>query len=149
MQLLRDEEILVTSNQDKIILTNQRIQLSDKEWGRSYQITIFLENVSSIEMVYKNNPFLLLLAAACLLIGLFASSPAHEIDTSLQNGCFIFSIIFLVFWFYSKNRMVTIASNGGSKLNFRVTGMKTPDAAEFIDKVIAAKAARTKYFLGV
>jgi hypothetical protein len=149
MQLLPNEEILVSSNEDKVILTSQRIYTSDKEWGRSHEITIFLKNVSSIEMLYKSNPLLLVLAATCFLIGLYTSSSGHGSGTALQNGCFVFSIILLVFWFYSKDRIVTIASNGGSRLNFRVAGMKTPEVADFIDKVIAAKAARANYFLGV
>jgi hypothetical protein len=149
MQLLPDEEILVSSNQDKIILTNQRIHLSDSEWGKSYQITIFLENISSIEMLYKSNPLLLVLATVCLLVGLFTTSAGFENNSTLRVGGFMLSIIFLVFWFYSKNRMVTIAPNGGSKLNFRVDGMKTLDVTGFIDKVMQAKAKRAEYFLGV
>ncbi len=62
MQHLPDEEILVTSNQDTIVLTNQRIHMSDKQWGRTYQITIFLENISSIEVLYKSNPLFIIIA---------------------------------------------------------------------------------------
>src|SRR5580658_7309439 len=149
MQPLADEEILVNSNQDKIMLTNQRIHLSDREWGRAHQLTIFLENISSIEMIYKSNPLLVILMGVCLLVGLYASSRGYQSDTILQNGCFIFSVIFLVFWIFSKSRMVTIHSRGGSKLNFRVTGMKTSEVIGFIDKVIAAKAARAKYLARV
>lgn len=147
MQLLADEEIVVSCNQDKIILTNQRIHLSDKDWGRSYLVTIFLENISSIEMLYKSNPILLVLAAICFLVGILAMSTGYGNEATFQVGSFMVSVIFLVFWLYSKDRVVTIASNGGSKLNFRVDGMKTPDVAEFIDKVIEAKSARAKYFL--
>jgi hypothetical protein len=96
MQLLPNEEILVSSNQDKVILTNQRIHLSDSEWGKSYQITIFLEDISSIEMLYKSNPLLLVLAAVCFLVGLFTPSPGYENNGTLRVGGFMLSIILLV-----------------------------------------------------
>jgi hypothetical protein len=149
MQLLSDEEILVSSNENRVVLTNLRIQRSTKDWGRSHQITIFLENISSIEMLYRSNPLLLVLTGFFFLVGLMTSSAGYENDATLRFGGFILSIIFLGLWFYSKSRLVTIASNRGSKLNFRVDGMKTPDVLEFIDKVMQAKAARARYLFGV
>jgi hypothetical protein len=149
MELLPDEEVLVSSNEDRVILTNQRIHQSVKDCGRANQITIFLENISSVEMLYKSNPLLLVLAGFFFLAGLIASSAGYENYGSLWFGGFILSIIFLVFWFYSKNRLVTIASNGGSKMNFQVNGMKTSDVVEFVNKVIRAKARRAEYFVGV
>jgi hypothetical protein len=149
MQLLSDEEILVSSNQDKIILTNQRIHQSDKQWGRSYQITLFLENISSIEALYKSNLILLVLAVVTFLAGLFAPAEGYMNDGTIRFGCFMFSIIFLAFWFYSKQQTVTIASNGGSKLNINVEKMSSASVVEFVDKVMAAKAERAEYLIRV
>lgn len=46
MYLLTNEIEILSSNENKVILTNQRIHLEDKEWGHSYNITIFLEDIS-------------------------------------------------------------------------------------------------------
>lgn len=145
MQLLPDEEILVTSNEDMIILTSRRIQLSSKEWGKSYQITIFLENISSIEVLYKSIPLFLVIAGFCFLIGLLTLSQAQTNGATLPFGSFIVGIIFLIVWLYSRNHQVSIASNGGGKINFRVDNMKALAVADFIDKVILAKAKRVQY----
>ena len=142
MQLLPNEERLVSSNQDKVVLTNQRINLSDKEWGRSYQITIFLENISSIENLYKSNVIFVLLAAVSFLVGIMTLSEVRGDNGTLTFGSFVAAIFFLILWFSSRRHVVTIASNGGGKLNFTVDGMTAGQVEDFIDKVQAAQAKR-------
>ena len=140
MQLFPNEEILVTSNQDKIVLTSQRVHLNDKEWGRSYRISLFLENISSIENVYKSNPVFLVMAALGLIVGLVTVDRTYE--GGLAFGAFAVAVIFLVLWLNSRRHMVTISSNGGAKLNFLVKGMDEEQVQDFVDKVQAAKAGR-------
>jgi hypothetical protein len=140
MQLFPDEEILVTSNQDKIVLTSQRVHLNDKEWGRSYQITLFLENISSIENVYKSNPVLLVIAALGLIAGLVTVDRAYEGGLAFVG--FTVAVIFLLIWLNSRRHVVTISSNGGAKFNFLVERMDEAQVRDFVDKVQAAKAGR-------
>jgi hypothetical protein len=140
MQLLSDEELLVSSNQDRVILTSQRVHLNDKEWGRSYKITLFLENISSIENVYKSNPVLLVIAALGLIVGLLTVDRAYE--GGLAFGAFTVAVIFFLLWLNSRRHVVTIASNRGAKLNFLVEGMGEAQVQDFVDKVQAAKAGR-------
>ena len=140
MQLLPNEEGLVTSNQDRIILTNQRIHQTAKQWGRSYQITIFLENISSTENVYKSNPLYLAVSALGLVIGMTTYDRAF--DGNLAYGAFVIAVVFLLLWVNSRRHAVTISSNGGAKLNFLVEGMADEQVQDFIQKVEAAKAAR-------
>jgi hypothetical protein len=140
MQLLPDEELLVTSNQDKVILTNQRVHLADKEWGRSYQITIFLENISSIENVYRSNPLLLVIAVLGLGVALVTYNRTY--DGALTIGGFAAGVIFLLLWLNSRRHMVTISSNGGGKLNLPIDGMSEAAVQDFVDKVEAAKGGR-------
>ena len=71
MKLLPNEEKLITSNEDKIVLTNHRIQMTDSFWGQSFTISIFLEDISSIEIKYKSNILLLILGAICVLGGFY------------------------------------------------------------------------------
>jgi hypothetical protein len=144
MQLLPNEERLVSSNQDKVLLTNQRISLSDKEWGRFYHITIFLENISSIENLYQSNPLFAVLSGLSFLIGLMMLGQGRDTNGTPIFGAFIVAVIFLLIWLNSKRQVVTIASLGGTKLNFRVTGMSADQIGGFIDKVLAAQAARVR-----
>jgi hypothetical protein len=144
MQLLPDEQLLVASNQDRIILTSQRIHLTDKEWGRSYKITFFLENISSIENVYKSNPGLLLIGALGLVVGIATIN--REYQSGLAFGGFTVAVVFLLVWLNSRRHVVTISSKGGGKLNFLVERMGEAEVQDFIDKVQAAKANRMKQF---
>jgi hypothetical protein len=144
MQLLVNEERLVSSNQDKVLLTTQRISLSDKEWGRSYQITILLENISSIENLYQSNPLFAVLSGFSLLVGIIILGQGRDSNGTLVFGCFGIAFILLIIWLNSKRQVVTIASMGGAKLNFRVAGMSADQIEGFIDKVLAAQATRVK-----
>lgn len=84
MHLLSEEQEILTSNGNKIILTDRRIQLTDRVWGKSYQITLFLEDISSIENLYKNNIFYLALAIISLLVGVI--SIGNERASQLMVG---------------------------------------------------------------
>lgn len=146
MQLLPTEEILVSSNSDKIILTNRRVHLSNKEWGHTYQITIFLKNISSVEILHKSNPVYLVLAAAGFLFGILALQSNNGNATASFGGIMI-AIVFLILWFSSQSQVIIIASNGGSKITFPINRLKTTQAEEFIDRVMLAKSNTEGYIL--
>jgi hypothetical protein len=112
MQLLPNEQRLVSSNEDKIVLTNQRLHLCDKEWGRSYQVTMFLENIRSVERLYKSNPILLVIAIACAVIGFFSSFQAAPsiFQSNHQYWIFAVGILFLAGWLMSRHQVVTFIS---------------------------------------
>jgi hypothetical protein len=50
MKKLENENVILTSNNDKVILTDHRIHMKVKDWGIDYSIGIFLEDISSIEV---------------------------------------------------------------------------------------------------
>lgn len=140
MQLLSNEETLVTSESERLILTNQRIRLKDKQWGRSHTVIIFLEDISSIENLYKSNILYLVLAGIGLLVGVIALDDRY--NSNIRNGAFIAGIVFVLLWLNSRKHVVTISSDGGAKLNFFVEGMGETEVEEFLDNVSSAKAAR-------
>ena len=111
MQLFPNEEILETSNQDKIVLTSQRVNLNDKEWSRSSQVTLFLENISFVENIYKCNSVLLVIVALGLIVRLVTVDGAFE--RGLAIGEFALAVIFLLLWLIPQRQVVTISYNGG------------------------------------
>jgi hypothetical protein len=141
MKLLPNEEKLVSSNDDKIVLTNHRIQMTDSVWGQSYTISISLENISSIEIKYKSNIILLVLGALSVLAGLYAASENRDSDSML--GGIALGLGFFALWWFTRKHIVSISSNGGSSLDFMVQGMGEERIADFIYKVSLAKQART------
>jgi hypothetical protein len=142
MQLLPNEETLVTSESERLILTTRRIRLKDKQWGRSHTVIIFLEDISSIENLYKSNILFLALAACGLFAGVLFFNDGS--NTEIRNGGFIAGILFLLLWLNSRTHVVTISSNGGAKLNFVVEAMGESDVEEFLYNVSLAKAKRVE-----
>ena len=137
MNLLPNEEKLVSSNEDKIILTNHRIHLTDSVWGQSFTISIFLEDISSIEIKYKSTILFIILGVLCILGGFYASA---------QGGSFLGGIflggIFLALWWFTRKHVVSVSSNGGSSLNFIVQGMADEKISDFVHKISVAKQTR-------
>ncbi|MFT6982506.1 MAG: hypothetical protein ACJAUD_001273 [Crocinitomicaceae bacterium] len=141
MKLLPDENILVTSNADKIILTTYRIQMMDKSMGQSYTISMFLENISSIEIKYKSNIILLILAVLALIGGGLAGQ-----QQSGPNNLFVAGLVagatFLIIWWLTRKHIISITPDGGSSLDFMVQGMKEQQIKDFVYNVSLAKQNR-------
>lgn len=138
MNLLSGERLLVSSNDDKIILTDQRIHMRDK----TYQITIFLEDISSIEHLYRNNIYYLLLAMLSFLLSIISIGSSAGIPAIY--GGFILGGIFLTLWLGSRQRLIKIASKGGGALCFVADNMDEMHIEDFLHKVQEAKSNRLK-----
>lgn len=140
MKLLPNEENLVTSNGDKIILTNHRIQMTDSVWGQSFTVSIFLEDISSIEIKYKSNILLLILGAICVLGGFYMAGQ-HGGNDGMIGGLVLGGIFFAIWWFTRKH-IISISSDGGASLNFMVQGMGDEKINNFVHDVSLAKQKR-------
>src|SRR5436305_14441857 len=114
MNLLSDERLLVSSNDDKIILTDQRIHMTDKIWGKTYQITIFLEDISSIEHLYRNNIFYVVLAMLSFFLAVIGIGSG--VSAAPIYGGLIIGGLFLTLWLGSRQRRIKISSKGGGAL---------------------------------
>jgi len=144
MKLLIHEEEILTANDNKIILTNQRIQMNEKDWGSAYSITIFLEDISSIEIRYNSVITFLILGGVALLVCILAlvSSNAY----SNNQGYVLISLAAALFFFFlywlSKKHVISVCPNGGKPLNFEITQMKEEQIQDFFNKLQAAKGKR-------
>lgn len=133
MQLLPNEEKILTANENKLILTNQRIQLNSKEDSSSQSIVFFLEDIGSVETLYKNDPIFLILAVISGMIG---------IGSSQLIACIIIGLVLLIFWTLSRKKMVTITSNSGRTISIDARHLSAEQIEYFLNKVQAAKAER-------
>lgn len=137
MLLLPGEEELIISNEDKIILTNQRIHMTDKVYGRRYQITIFLEDIGSIQNHYRGDMAYLVPGLVCLFIALI-----NVVNLILLAGDITLGIIFLVLWLNSRRRLITISSKGGKSMSIEVEGMSKDQVDDFLFELQRAKLER-------
>lgn len=147
MMLLSNETELVSSNGRKIILTNQRVHMTDREWGNDYSITIFLEDISSIETRYSGNMLLfgisLVAAAFCFYFYVSGNNDAMAgIHTRSEEISSTAAIVFFLFYWLSRKRIVSITSHGGKALNFEVGSLPEIEIQKFITQVQEAKLQR-------
>ncbi|MEO6289130.1 MAG: hypothetical protein ABIO76_04385 [Ginsengibacter sp.] len=140
MTLLPNEEKLVISNGDKIILTTHRIRLKDRDWYGSYSMDIFLEDISSIETKYKGNVIFLILGCLALSSTLYFSM--REYTSGSLSFNFIAGIVLLVLWWFSRKHLVSITSHGCTSLVFETGKIPREQVENFIYKIQLAKAKR-------
>jgi hypothetical protein len=139
MKLLPGENKLITSDNDSMNLTNYRITKRDEIWGKSYKISIFLEDISSIEVHFKSHIVLLIIGVLMLLAGLGMSIEAGPI---VSVGSIVVGGIFIAIWWFSRKHIVSISSDGGSTLNILAKGMSDSKIDDFITSVQEAKLKR-------
>ena len=136
MNLLPNEIDIDITNNSGIGLTNYRIYKIDKDlWGNSQMISIFLEDISSIEVKYKNYIILLILAVIVVLYGFFES-----------HGDLLYSLglagLLVLIWFVTRKHVISIASNGGAVRDNLIAGIGKDSISKFIDQVSLAKFNR-------
>ncbi len=144
MKKLENEKVILTSNNDKITLTDHRVHMKVKDWGIDYSIGIFLEDISSIEVKYKSS-LILLLGGILSIVGSVLYGLSENQSNILVLGL-ILGLILFAFWWFSRQHIVSISSNGGSKLNFSIQGFEAEKVEDFVWKVSKAKSERVRNF---
>lgn len=144
MNLLLDEKHITTPVNQVLTLTNYRIQKHSKDWSSSSSITIFLEDISSIEAKYENNIILLILAILFTLgfvYCFFGGNAALEQPSYIAAGL---AIICIIAWIASRQYVIKIAPNGGSALHLNVSRLKKSTADELVETIEQAKGIRVR-----
>ena len=140
MKLLQNEENILTSNDNSVVLSNLRIYMHSISLGRAYTISIFLEDISSIELKYTSVILFLGLAVLCIILGTLGAMNNER--SNLFMAGVVFGLIFLALWWFSRKHVISVASNGGSVLNFGVSGMSDASMEDFLYQLSNAKLAR-------
>lgn len=129
--LLKNEQIITQSDQNIITLTNQRIRYTAKALGRAHIVSMVLNKVGSIELKYKNNLLLLLLAFIGALIMVYGYSTG---DTNFMLAGLIGTAIFIYIYFKNRKYVISISSESGKEILFHTKGMKHEDILKFINQ---------------
>ncbi|WP_118974609.1 hypothetical protein [Taibaiella koreensis] len=141
MTFFPDEQELLSSNGNKVILTNQRIHLSDQSWGLAYHITFFLEDISSVRMFYTSKTIFIVIATLCFL---YALVTIFIVDSSnvLLLPALLAGLASLVLWGLSRKHLISIHPHGGRPLELAVNGVADLQVDNFLHKLQWAKAQR-------
>jgi len=136
--LFEGEEVLMTSGDATVTLTNYRVQKNVPGFWKSYFISIALQNISTIELRSKNEPVLAVLGIGFLIAAMLAVK-----DRNLDFGflLLIVGFVFVLIYLLIRKKSIIIASDAGTKLYIDVQGMSKADALKFINRVEHAKYA--------
>jgi len=134
--LLEDEEILYSSNDKTITLSNKRIRQSSSTIGAGYFLSIPLENISTIELHYTSRPVLLAAGIICIVAGLALgiSGAGMALGLAVVTGA-----AFILFYFLSRKHILTVASNGGARMNILTTGISNDAMLAFANTIENAR----------
>ena len=139
--IFEGERLISESDDKSVILTTHRIRYNSSGAGTGHIVSIMLEKISSIEIHYKSWIFILfagiLLAMGGLLVGAQNRGDAMVMGLGAGGLC-------ILIYFFTRRHVVTIASDGGAKINFETKGLKREALLDFINKIEAAKANRLK-----
>lgn len=142
MQLLQNENIIMSSNGQKVVLTNIRVFIEDSKFGNSYKNYIFLENISSIEYVIKTYLWVLIVGIIILTLGAGYFSTNARFDEDEMLPCFGPGSLFILLYFLTIRRSISITPDGGNSINIDSTAITGQNVQNFIDKVQEAKLLR-------
>ena len=143
MKLLTNEVEVLKTNDKNVVLTNQRVYMkANKAPGFSKTVTIFLEDISSIETSYKSNYPLQIIAGFCLLSSLYFGFISHEYGSNSTNISIGATVIFYALYWFSRQHIISISSDGGGALSFMIRGMKESEVEDFIYNVQESKSQR-------
>lgn len=125
VELVRDEQVIMTSDNDALVLTSERVRYKSKVWGYSEFTSITLASVASCGIKTKSHPILLILAAA-LFVFAFA-------ERNLQLYLILFSMILVIAYFMTRRAVLSISSNGGESIVVPIKNMKLEVVTRFVD----------------
>ena len=139
MNKMKDEKIIMESDNTELTLTTHRIRHDTKVLGKANVTSIMLEELCSCSLKYKSNVILLILG---ILIGgvLIIGSLVSGDESTIAPGV-ILALIFLGAYFFSKKKILSFSS-GGDTINLPVSNISLESAKNFIDEIETAKNDR-------
>ncbi|MFM2408639.1 MAG: hypothetical protein RL358_1381 [Pseudomonadota bacterium] len=126
--LLPGEQVVLSSDNDVLTLTNKRVRYDSVVWGQSNLIGITLGSVASCGLITKSYPFLLILAAVAVLAGVSQGSGS-------MWGLVFVAAIFVVAYFVTRKAVISVASNGGQEIFVPAKGMNREAIIKFIEAI--------------
>ena len=133
VQLLEGETLIMSSDNDQLVLTNLRVCY----WRQNAYSSMTLDSIAFVGVGQQEQQWFLLLAVLSLLgLGVNAVLPI------------ISFIVFLVLYFVSRQTQMQIQSASGKSIAVGLKGMKINGCVEFLNEVEAAKMRHMKSALG-
>ena len=136
--LFSDEQIVSSSDGDRVVLTTHRICYEHQEWGRSYNQSIMLEHITSCENNSVNKYWLLIIAGFLVFFGFFTAANGNLVALVV---CGLIAVGLIVLHGFSRENLIVIGSPS-TKMRINVTGMDKAKVLSFVNKIEQTKHER-------
>src|SRR5690554_246565 len=137
---LENEIIIGDLDNGCLVLTNQRIHSNKGSFFGGEYMTMNLEDISSMEVKHSSNSLFLYLGTIGGLIALYFYT--NNAQQPVIIGSFIISVIFLSLYFSSRSKVISIYSNGASRMIIQANNMNSSAVSDLLDKIAVAKSER-------
>ena len=126
--LLPGEQVVLSSDNDVLTLTNKRVRYDSVVWGQSNLIGITLSAVASCGLITMSFPLLLILAVVAILAGFSQRGDS-------MWGLFFVAAVLVVAYFVTRKAVISVASNGGQEILVPAKGMNREAIIKFIEAI--------------
>jgi hypothetical protein len=126
IEMLKDEQVVLSSENDALILTTKRVRYKSEVWGSTDLVSMTLNSVASCVYKTKSYPIILILAAIAFILAI-----AEHRDMAIY--LVFLSVILIVAYFMTRQAVLLISSNGGEAIVAPVKGMSQERITKFID----------------
>ena len=138
--LLKGEELIQQSPNNVVVLTTHRVRYHATSSSDAHLVSIMLEKVSSCEVKYQSSPVLLVLGAIAIVVAIVGFNQLGGVQIS--GILLTAAVVLIIAYFASRKHIVSIASDGGSRISFATNGMKRETVVSFINGIEKAKVER-------
>ena len=122
---LPNETRLLSSDDDRLLLTTHRVRFEAKSTAFRRVTSILLEEVSACEIASTSKPWLYTLALLFVLLGLLGQEGPHNNDAKLS---FLIALFLGLAYLATRRQVISVRSSGGS-INVPTRGMGPIDAS--------------------
>lgn len=126
--LIPGEQIVISSDNDVLVLTTKRVRYDSVVWGRSKLTSITLDAVASCGLITRSSPLLLILAAIAV-----AGAFIQRGDSLV--GLLVVAVVLVVAYFLTRKAVISVASNGGQTILVPTKVMNRDAIIGFIEAV--------------
>jgi hypothetical protein len=139
MKQLPGERTLLSSDDDRLVLTTHRVRYHARLRGFQRFTSIMLEQVSACEIIYFSRPWLLMAALLTLVLSFYFPTPGNVTSRTIS---WLVAIVLVFVYLGTRRQVISVRSAGGA-INVPTRGMGLEKAQEFIDTLEEAADRRS------
>lgn len=135
--LLTGEHIITQSGGNLITLTNYRVRMTTKRFGKADIVSIPLQKVSTVEVNYHSVLIALILGVLFLVVGLLMASGGRDAGPFGAMGALL-GIIGIAYYYLTRKHVILISADNGRGIQFESKGLSQDAINKFINQVEGA-----------